>query len=123
MSLMNFVAEEVKEKIQDNEVKSLEIKENELAVLIDKFIKFGMTKEQATAEAQMQIYKPKPMPKIELEKTNTNSGKRIKINFFVNEDELKQISEKYKIINQMDELRIAGSDMSNFINALLGRKE
>jgi len=119
---MNFVAEEVKEKIQDNEVKSLEVKETELSELTTKFIKQGMTKEQATAEAQMQIYKPKPMPKIELEKTNTSSGKRIKISFFVNEEELKQISEKYKIINQMEELRIAGSSIGEFISALLEKK-
>lgn len=119
MSLLNFVSKQTKDKIKENAVKSIELKDKELLILTEKNIKENMTPEQAKAEAEIQLFKPKPLPQIELEKTNINSGKRIKIFFFATEEEYKKIVEKFKMVSQCDELRIASSATNEFINKIL----
>jgi len=117
--LLNFLSKEQQDKIKESEANSLELKNNEIDVLIANFIKQGMTPEKAKSEAEIQLFKPKPLQQVQMQNTNINSGKRIKIFFFTTEEEYKKISEKYKLITQMEEQRIASSCTDEFIGKIL----
>lgn len=115
MSLLSYID---KNKLRLQEAESLYLKNQEVIELTKKLISQGLTVEQAKADAESQIFTPKPLPRINLA-SNKTQGKRIKIFFFVTEEEYNQISNKFKILQQFDEERIASSCIQEFVDKIL----
>ena len=102
----------------NSKAESIELKNKEVTQLTQKFIEQGLTPQQAKADAEVQTFMPKPLPAINLQ-ANTQTGKRIKLFFFITEEEYNKISEKFKIVQQFEEQRIASSCTNEFVAKLL----
>jgi hypothetical protein len=119
MGLTNFLSKEEQEKIKERESEALKqkhilanAKENELIVQ-------NIPKELARATAEMMFYKPVKLPVINFKSENTDFGKKEKVSFFCNPQELEALKLKFNVILQMEELRISGKDTSKFIEKVL----
>ena len=112
MSLLDYFDEKTIEQIEDIGTTILENKHSDMQKFVD-------TAPSVKAQAEMEIFKPKKLEKITFQKAETEFGKRIKISLFVTNEEFKKLKNKWKIIEQFEENRIASSDINKFINKIL----
>ncbi|HUS51255.1 MAG TPA: hypothetical protein VMZ91_13895 [Candidatus Paceibacterota bacterium] len=110
MNLLDFAGEETRNNLVNKKSEILENKHQQAEALIN---------EKAKNEVEQEIYKPERLEKIKFSESNKIFGQRKKVCFFITPEELIKLKEKFKVIEQFQEFRIASSEIDKFIGVVL----
>lgn len=106
------------EKLQETKDLNYKNKIKKFEVLVKQKLAKGLTKAQATAEAEQEIFKPEKLAKIRLN-GDKGFGERKKVSFFVANKDLQELKEKFKIIEEEGEHIIRNIEVNKILNKLL----
>lgn len=110
MNLMDFMGEETINNLDSKESENLDRKHD--------IVRERIIKGEKSFEVEQEIYKPEKLEKIKLG-GNVDFGERTKVSFFVTSDEFVKLKEKWKIMEQFGENRIASSQIEKFVEVVL----